>query len=127
MRDYPAPGERPVLWIGSSKRDLLEFPQAVIDEIGTALSVAQFGMTHDAAKVWQGEGPGVLEIVENFDRCTYRAVYTVRFKQAIYVLHCFQKKSPSGSRTAKHDVELIGRRLQGALVDYEGRYGKGAK
>lgn len=127
MHDHPAPGERPVLWIGSSKRGLLEFPGAVIAEISTALSVAQFGMTHGAAKGWKGKGPGVLEIVENLDRCTYRAAYTVRFKQVIYVLHCFQKKSPGGSRAAKHDIELIGRRLRDALVDYEERYGKGAR
>jgi phage-related protein len=67
-----------------------------------------------------------LEIVHDFDRSTYRAVYTVRFRSAVYVLHCFKKKSPSGVRTAKQDVELIGKRLRDARVDYEGRYGKGA-
>lgn len=91
-----------------------------------ALSVAQYGDSHPAVKAWKGEGPGVLEIVQDFDRSTYRAVYTVRFRAAIYVLHCFQKKSPSGVRTAKHEVELIVTRLRAARVDYEGRYGKGA-
>lgn len=126
MRDRPATGEKPVIWVGCAKRDLLCFPAAVVREVGAALSVAQYGETHPAVKAWKGEGPGVLEIVQDFDRSTYRAVYTVRFRAAIYVLHCFQKKSPSGVRTAKQDVELIGKRLRDARVDYEGRYGKGA-
>ena len=78
------------------------------------MSVAQYGGVDPAAKVWKGQGPGVLEIVEDFDRATYRAVYTVRFTSAIYVLHCFQKKSPSGVRTSWHDVELIETRLREA-------------
>lgn len=127
MRDRPAPGEKPLLWVGSAKRDLLGFPEPVVREVGAALSVAQYGDTHPAAKAWKGEGPGVLELVQDFDRGTYRAVYTVRFRAAIYVLHCFQKKSPSGIRTAKHDVELIGMRLRDAREHYERQYGKGAK
>jgi phage-related protein len=83
--------------LGSSKRDLLAFPEAVKDGIGIALSVAQFGGKHPAAKPWRGEGPGVLEVVEDHDGDTYRAVYTVRFSQAVYVLHCFQKKSHKGT------------------------------
>jgi phage-related protein len=119
----PAPGEKPLLWVGSSKRDLVQFPERVIDEVGTALSVAQFGGMHPSAKPWKGEGPGVFEIVEDFDRATYRAVYTVRFEKAIYVLHCFQKKSPTGIKTAKQDVDLIAKRLKDARDDYEVRYG----
>ena len=119
----PAPGEKPVLWVGPSKRDLLKCPDEVIDAMGTALSVAQFGGVHDSAKLWKGEGPGVVEIVEDFNRATYRAVYTVRFEKAIYVLHCFQKKSPTGTKTAKQDIDLIGRRLKEAREDYEARYG----
>lgn len=126
MRDHPAAGEKPVIWVGSSKRALLKFPARVIRDMGAALSTAQFGGVDFAAKPWKGQGPGVLEIVEDFDRATYRAVYTVRFKAAIYVLHCFQKKSPSGIRTAKRDIELIAQRLRDARVDYEERYGKGA-
>jgi phage-related protein/predicted XRE-type DNA-binding protein len=87
-------------WIGSAKGDLLEFPEAVKDEIGLALSVAQFGGKHPKAKPWKGEGPGVLEIVEDHRGDTYRAVYTVRFENAAYVLHAFQKKSPKGIKTA---------------------------
>jgi len=117
------PGEKPLFWVGSSKRDLLEFPEEVIDAMGIALSVAQFGGGHPSARVWKGEGPGVHEVAENFNRATYRAVYTVRFAKAVYVLHCFQKKSPTGIKTAKQDVNLIGTRLKNALEDYEARYG----
>ena len=120
-------GEKPLLWIGSSKNDLLVFPEPVKDELGTALSVAQFGGRHPHAKPWRGEGPGVLEVVEDHCGDTYRAVYTVRFEAAVYVLHAFQKKSPSGIKTARKDVELIGRRLSEARMDYEMRYGKQKK
>src|SRR5206468_8223714 len=92
-RTRRVPGEKLLFWIGSSKTDLLEFPEAVKDEVGAALSVAQFGGKHPKAKPWKGEGPGVLEVVEDHRGNTYRAVYTVRFKEAVYVLHAFQKKS----------------------------------
>jgi phage-related protein len=117
-------GEKPLFWIASSKDDLLVFPEAVKDELGTALSVAQFGGKHPRAKPWRGEGTGVFEVVEDHRGDTYRAVYAVRFERAVYVLHAFQKKSPSGIRTAKKDIELIGRRLSEASADYEARYGK---
>src|SRR5713226_1588466 len=118
------PGEKPLFWTGSSKDDLLAFPDAVIDGIGTALSVAQFGAKHPGAKPWRGHGPGVFEVVKDHRADTYRAVYTVKFESAIYVLHAFQKKSPSGIKTARKDVELIGRRLNEARADYEVRYGQ---
>jgi phage-related protein len=108
----------------SSKDDLLEFPEAVKDEIGTALSVAQFGGKYPSAKPWKGEGPGVLEVVADYRSDTYRAVYTVRFADAVYVLHCFQKKSPKGSTTAQADIRLIAERLRAAKEDYARRYGK---
>jgi phage-related protein len=123
VRDQLARGEKPVCWVGSSKRDLLRFPDTVVDEIGTALSVAQFGGRHPAVKVWRGAGSGVLEIIEDHNRATYRAVYTVQFKEAIYVLHCFQKKSPTGIRTAQPDMDLITKRLQQARTHYEENYG----
>src|SRR5712692_6475169 len=100
MRPRLVPGEKPLYWVGCSKRDLLDFPEAVKDGIGSALSVAQFGGKHPAAKPWKGEGPGVLEIVEDYQSDAYRAVYTVRFERAVYVLHAFQKKSPKGIKTA---------------------------
>jgi len=119
------PGERPLFWVASSKDDLLAFPDPVKDEIGTALSVAQFGGKHPSAKPWKGEGPGVFEIVEDHRGDTYRAVYTVRFEDAVYVLHAFQKKSPSGIRTSRRDVDLVAQRLKEARMDFEVRHGKG--
>lgn len=112
-------GERPLHWVGSSKRDFLGFPDQVKSDMGYALGMAQLGGKHPHAKPWKGEGPGVFEIVENYDGDTYRAVYTVRFEGVVYVLHAFQKKSPSGKRTAIPDVELIGERLRRAREDYE--------
>ena len=117
-------GEKPVEWVGSSKAHFLEFPAPVKDEMGNAMGVAQFGGKHPSAKAWKGEGPGVFEIVEDFDGDTYRAVYTVKFEKVIYVLHAFQKKSPKGIKTAKGDVDTVERRLKLAREDYEARYGK---
>jgi len=100
------------------------FPDPVKDHLGAALSVAQFGGKHPTAKPWKGLGPGTFELVEDYDRATYRAVYTVHFENAVYVLHVFQKKSPHGIKTSRHDIELIARRLTMAQQDYEVRYGK---
>ena len=124
VRSKSVPGEKPLYWIASAKDDLMQFPEDVQDEMGIALSVAQFGGKHPKAKSWKGEGPGVLEIVGDHRGDAYRAIYTVRFEGAVYVLHAFQKKSPKGIKTAKADVELIGRRLKKAREDYEARYGK---
>lgn len=126
MRRNPPGDEKPLHWMGSSKRDLLEFPETVIDNIGYALGAVQFGGHPPSAKPWKGLGRGVSEIVEDDAAGTFRAVYTVRFRKAIYVLHAFQKKSPSGIRTARKDVGLIGERLKAAKQDYEARYGKEA-
>lgn len=126
-RPKRVPGERPLFWIGSSKDDLLAFPEAVKDEIGTALSVAQFGGKHPSAKPWKGLGPGMFEIVEDHRGDTYRAVYTVKFEGAVYVLHAFQKKSPRGIKTAKPDIELITQRLRLAKMHSEGEHGIGKK
>lgn len=116
-------GEKPLHWVGSAKRDLLDLPAPVVSAIGYALGLAQFGGTHPAAKPWKGEGPGVFELVEDFDGNAYRAVYTVRFARAIYVLHVFQKKSPKGIATARRDVATIARRLVAAQDDYRRHYG----
>jgi phage-related protein len=91
--------------------------------MGNALGLAQFGGTHPSAKPWKGQGSGVFELVENHDEDTYRAVYTVRFKEIVYVLHAFQKKSPKGIKTAQIDIDLVERRLRVAQLDYEARYG----
>ncbi len=116
--------DTPLHWVGSSKKDLLSFPDDVVDDVGYALGVVQQGGTPPSAKHWKGEGAGVLEIVEGYKGDTFRVVYTVRFERAIYVLHCFQKKSPSGIRTASTDVALIHERLKLAISDYEVRYDK---
>lgn len=123
MARAPAKGEKPLDWVGSSKRDFLGFPAPVKDEMGNALGLAQFGGKHPSAKPWKGQGPGVFEVVENHDGDTYRAVYTVRFRQVVYVLHAFQKKSPRGIKTAQVDVDLVERRLKLAQQDYEARHG----
>ena len=119
-RKKSASGEKPLFWIGSAKSDLLEFPEAVNDEMGIALSVAQFGGKHPKAKPWKGEGPGILEIVEDHRGDTCRVVYTVKFENAAYVLHAFQKKSPKGIETSQADVELISRRHKVASEAYKG-------
>lgn len=116
--------EKPLHWVSASKKDLLTFPEEAVDEIGYALGVVQHGGTPPSAKSWKGEGAGVFELIANVQGNTYRAVYVVRFRQAIYVLHCFQKKSPSGIRSPQHDVELIHERLKTAQRDYEERYAK---
>jgi phage-related protein len=125
IRNHPAPdpAERPVLWVGSAKRDLLDFPAPVVHRIGMALAFAQFGAKHPSAKPWRGAGPGVFEIVQDFAGNTYRGVYTVRFPKAICVLHCFQKKSPHGISTARPDIQLILSRLRVAQTEYGKRHG----
>jgi phage-related protein len=116
--------EKPLNWVGSSKKEFLEFPDLVKDEMGNALGVAQLGGTHPSAKHWKGQGSGVFEIVEDHIGDTYRAIYTVRFRQVVYMLHAFQKKSPKGIRTAQHDVDLVEQRLKAARQDYEAHYDK---
>ena len=124
MARTPIPTEKPLHWVGSSKKDLLAFPSDVVDDFGYALSVVQYGGMPPSAKAWRGEGPGVFELAEEYRGDAFRAVYTVRFEKAVYVLHCFQKKSPSGVRTARQDVNRIHERLKAAQEDYEVRYGK---
>jgi phage-related protein len=120
-------GEKPLHWVGSSKRDFLAFPEPVKDEMGNALGLAQFGGKHPFAKPWKGHGPGLFELIEDHDGNTYRAVYTVRFKEVVYVLHAFQKKSPKGIKTARVDVDLVERRLKVAQQDHEAGYGKATR
>ena len=95
-----------------------------MDHIGYALGVVQHGGHPPSAKPRKGLGPGVHEIVESDESGAFRAVYTARFRKAVYVLHAFQKKSPSGVRTARTDIDLIKDRLSSAKTDYEERYGK---
>jgi phage-related protein len=105
--------EKPIVWLGSSKKDLMALPVGVRKFFGHALNFAQHGEQHDAAKVLKGFGSaGVLEIVENDQGNTYRAVYTVKFEDAVFVLHVFQKKSKSGIATPKQDMDIIRERLK---------------
>jgi phage-related protein len=105
--------EKPLDFLGSSYKDLMALPQEVIRLFGFALSLAQNGDQHEAAKVLKGfGGAGVLEVVENDIGGTYRAVYTVKFEEVVFVLHCFQKKSKRGSETPKQDMDIIHARLK---------------
>lgn len=109
-----------VRWVGSSKDDLSDFPQEVRRRVGGALWDAQRGLKAPYAKPLRGfGGAGVLEIVDDHDGGTYRAVYTVRFAGVVYVLHAFQKKSKRGIATPKAELDLIKQRLKHAREDYE--------
>jgi phage-related protein len=115
-----------VAWIGSSYKDFRAFPDPVQDAMGYAQYQAQIGAKHDSAKPLRGfGGAGVLEIIADHVGDTFRALYTVKFATAIYVLHAFQKKSKSGIKTRSEDLELIRRRLKAAEADYKVQLGKG--
>lgn len=117
---------KPLFWIGGSKKDLMALPVAVRKFFGHALDFAQRGEQHDAAKALKGfGGAGVLEIVEDDTGGTYRAVYAVQFAEAVFVLHCFQKKSKSGIATPPKDLDIIRARLKTAeALVKEWRHGK---
>jgi len=111
---------RPLFWVGSSRKDLRQFPEEVRQAAGYALYLAQRGDKHPDAKPLKGfAGAGVLEVVEDFDGGTYRAVYTIRLAGAVYVLHAFQKKSRKGIETPRGDIELVRRRLRTAQEHHE--------
>jgi phage-related protein len=106
---------RPVVWVGSSRRDLRAFPRVVRREMGQALYAAQQGETDPATKVLRGfGGASVLEVIARHRGDTWRAVYTVRYAEAVYVLHAFQKKAKRGIATPKADMDLIRQRLSEA-------------
>ncbi|MDB5058316.1 MAG: hypothetical protein JWO59_1788 [Chloroflexi bacterium] len=108
-------GAKPLYWIGSSLKDLTKFPDEVREVMAYALDVAVNGGKAANVKPLKGfNGASVLEIVDDFDGDTYRAVYTVRLANAVYVLHAFQKKSTTGSKTSKRDRDLISKRLAAA-------------
>jgi phage-related protein len=111
---------KPVRWIGSSREDVSDFPDPVRLRVGGALWEAQLGGKAAWTKPLQGfGGAGVLEVMDDYDGDTYRAVYTVRFSGVVYVLHAFQKKSKSGIATPRHEIALIEQRLRRASEDYE--------
>jgi phage-related protein len=117
---------KPLVWMGSSRKDLKALPRDVVKLFGYALYVVQAGGRHEQTKVLRGFGDAsVLEVIESTNRSTYRAVYTIRFIDAVYVLHVFQKKSKSGLATPKSDLDLIEQRLKQAAA-VSRRRGRGA-
>ncbi len=115
--------EKKTHFIGSSRDDISGFPEEVRAVVGFAIYEAQLGGKSAAAKPLKGfKGAGVLEVVEDFDGDTYRAVYTVRFAGTVYVLHAFHKKSKKGVKTAKHDIDLIRERLNAAAEHHARNY-----
>ncbi len=101
--------------MGDTLTILRQFPQAAREEIGYAFYLAQAGDKHPHAKPLKGLGSGVLEVLSDYRRDTYRAVYTVRLARKIYVLHAFQKKSKKGIATPKSEIELVKQRLRRAM------------
>ena len=119
---------KPTVWIGSSREDVRAFPSEVRRVMGFAIDDAQNGDEHPRAKALKGfGGRSVLEIIDDEDGDTYRAVYTVRFAGVVYVLHAFQKKSKKGSETPKQHIEIIKARLKAAEAHYRENQGKGIK
>jgi phage-related protein len=116
------PTLRPLEWVGSSREDLKKFPEEVRAQMGFALYQAQLGLKHRDAKPLAGIGTGVLEVATRFDKGTYRAMYTVGFRNAVYVLHAFQKKSKQGISTPRAAMDLVRRRLKAAEAHYQRHY-----
>ena len=115
-------GLKPVEWVGSSYREFISFPAPIQQEMGYALYLAQTGRMHVSAKPLKGFGSaGVVELVEDDQHGTYRAVYTVKFESAVYVLHAFQKKSKKGIKTPRDEIETVQRRLKLAEEDHKAR------
>ena len=119
-KSYATKPLKPLCWIGNAQKELRAFPEDIKDVMGYALHVAQVGGKHDAVKpLTEFCGAGVLEIVDDYDGDTYRAIYTVQFASADYVLHAFQKKAKKGIQTPKQDIELIRDRLKLAEQDHK--------
>jgi phage-related protein len=108
---------KPLYWVGTSRKDIASMPEDVQDIFGYALYLAQIGEKHEDAKPLKGFGSaGVLEVVADWHGDTYRAVYTVRFTAAVFVLHAFQKKARKAIETPKHEIALIRKRLKAAAA-----------
>lgn len=105
---------REVVWMGDSRKRLREFPKETQRSMGGALMLAQFGGISDSAKPFKGVGSGVFEIVESYQKNAYRIIYAVRISEKIHVLHAFQKKSKTGIKTPKSDVDLVKQRYKEA-------------
>jgi phage-related protein len=119
---HEKPKTKPIEWIGTSLKDMRGMPEEVRRFFGVALYTAQLGGKHPEAKPMKGfTGSGVLEVVEDYNTDTYRAVYTVRFADAIYVLHVFQKKSKKGISTPQEEIDKIKRRLSAVEELHQGK------
>jgi phage-related protein len=114
MRSDNSKARKTLLWIGSSKKDLLAMPAAMRKDFGFALDFAQQGLRPEGAKQLKGKAAGTMQLSEDYQGYTYRAVYTVELEECVYVLHCFQKKSKKGAETPKPDLDLIEARLKAA-------------
>ena|SRR5437660_9925774 len=114
MSKHSYQASKPLFWVGSSKRDYGEFPAEIQNQFGFELFLVQTGQYPPSAKPLKGFGSGVLELAEQHSGGAYRAVYSVHFRDAVYVLHAFQKKSRQGISTAKRDIDLVRRRLKDA-------------
>lgn len=108
-----------IAWVGSSKKNYMEFPDDVQDVLGFTLDCVQCGNTPAIAKPLKNIGSGVFELIDRHIGDTYRAVYMVKFEGIIYVLHAFQKKSKKGIATPKKEIDLIKSRLKAAKEHYE--------
>ncbi len=118
---------RPLLWVASTKRDYRQFPPRVQSNFGFELFLAQSGQHPPSAKPLKGIGGRTIELAADFAGDTYRAVYTARFADAVYVLHAFKKKSKRGVKTPKSDIDLVKRRLTDAEHDHAQRFKKERK
>src|SRR3989344_526613 len=119
--------DRHLIYLGSSKKDAEKLPQEIKDLFSTALKMALNGETHADAKPYKHHGSGVFEVVGDYRSSTFREVYTVRYKEVVFVIHIFQKKSKKGSAVPKEDKELIEQRLKWAEQIYKEQYGKKKK
>lgn len=116
---------RQIVYLGSSQKDLRKLPLEIQELFAYALEIALKGGRHEDAKPLKGfHGCSVIEVVGDHRGDTFREVYTVRFKEVVYVLHVFQKKSKKGITTSKEDVTLINQRLKWAEALYKEQYGK---
>ncbi len=119
---YEKSKQRQIEWIGTSLKDMRAMPEEVRRFFGVALFAAQIGSKHPEAKPMKGfTGSGVLEIVEDYNTDTYRAVYTVRYVDAVYVLHVFQKKSKKGIATPQEEIDKIKKRLSAVEELHKGK------
>ena len=111
--------KKPIIWMGSSRHDLAAMPWPVRKDFGGALHGVQDGRTPSDAKPLKGKIKGAVQLSEDHNGDTFRAVYTAQLEDRIYVLHCFQKKSKSGIATPQADIDLIERRLKDARALHE--------